>query len=260
MSGPGFIKLARSPDTSELLREPNCFTLLSVIAYRCRRNRNGTFDVHGLQAGEAAIGDHAGMSRQEYRTALAKLKKWGFVTTRTTNRGTIAKLADTRVYDPNIADQEPPQQPASNQQATTEQPAANQQPTTNKNERQDQAGKKEKNERTMQLGSHTPEDELGIDVGQLRADVADKTERLWRALCNSFPGRTDRTTTTFRWAVHYMVVHALLGKPEAEQWLVEAIDWISEARASGNYNPAGRWVSIVQKRTGLPKSKRRTRK
>ena len=98
----GFIKLIRSEKTQELLfGDKNCFVLLSVIAYRARRS--SSFNVHKLQTGEALIGDfeNYGLTRQQYRTALEKLKKWDFVTTRATNKGTIAKLLDSSIYDIN---------------------------------------------------------------------------------------------------------------------------------------------------------------
>jgi hypothetical protein len=61
------------------------------------------------------------MSRQEYRTAKKKLEDWGIATFRATNKGTIAKLCDTRVYDTNPEE--------SNQQTNT--PATNEQPSSN---------------------------------------------------------------------------------------------------------------------------------
>ena len=107
----------------------------------------------------------------------------------------------------------------------------------------------------LQLASRA-DDYLGIDVARLRRDIADKTDRLWKELLRNFPARSEKTTHTFRWAVHYMVTHALLGKPECEQHLVDAIEWIRKARQRGTKNPAGRWISLVQEHTGLPRSKR----
>jgi hypothetical protein len=114
-----FIQLKRTDATNELLKDKNAFVLLTVIALRARRT--AAFNTHNLAVGEALIGDHGnyGMSRQEYRTAKAKLKKWKFATIKTTSKGTIAKLLDNDIYDINAEGQQPPKQPSSNHQATT---------------------------------------------------------------------------------------------------------------------------------------------
>jgi hypothetical protein len=95
----GFVKLMRSDFTLELLHDPLAFALLAQIAYRARWHAG--FDVDGLEVGEALIGDfkNCGMTRWQYRGRLARLVKWGFVTARPTNKGTIAKLVSTAVFD-----------------------------------------------------------------------------------------------------------------------------------------------------------------
>lgn len=99
----GFIKLKRSSETFELLKDTNAFILLTVIALRARRG--GDFDVRTLGPGEALVGDYGcyGMSERQYRSAKQRLKQWGFADFKPTSRGTIAKLLDTRVYDINEA-------------------------------------------------------------------------------------------------------------------------------------------------------------
>ena len=109
------------------MRRPNEFTLLTLIAWRARRKQCG-FDVNGLQIGEALIGDYkaCGLTEQKYRTAKNNLEAWGLVTFKATNKGTIAKLNNTKVYDINQEDgndltngQETDKQRPSNDQATT---------------------------------------------------------------------------------------------------------------------------------------------
>src|ERR1035441_9801734 len=39
-----------------------------------------------------------GMTEQEYRTAKAQLAEWKFATFRATNKGTVGKLTDTRLF------------------------------------------------------------------------------------------------------------------------------------------------------------------
>jgi DNA-binding XRE family transcriptional regulator len=84
-----------------LEKRPKCFLLLTQIAMRARWNLE-EISICGLEIGEAMIGDYAncGLSEREYRTALGQLVKMGIVTTRTTNKGTIAKLVNTSIFDP----------------------------------------------------------------------------------------------------------------------------------------------------------------
>lgn len=127
-----FIKLKRSEETLALAtNDPNAFTLLSLIALRARRT--DIYNKHNLKVGEALIGDYAtlGMKRGQYREATKRLTKHGFITTKATNKGTIATLCDARVYDINISDSNH----QSNHPATIQQPSNNHQATTNKNEK-----------------------------------------------------------------------------------------------------------------------------
>lgn len=112
------------------------FILLSVIAMRARRTPD---TVLKLEIGESLLGDWAtyGMTRQNYRTALSNLKAWGLITTRSTRKGTIARLANTEVYDINAVSESG----QGNHQLTSSQPSANQQPTTNKNVKKEKNGK-----------------------------------------------------------------------------------------------------------------------
>ena len=126
-SGSWF-KASRTRDALELIRaNPNAFALAAIIAQRARWADG--FDADGLGLGEALMGDYAdcGMTRQQYRTALAQLVKWRFATTRTTTRGTVAKLADTRLFEivPATFNR------LGNQRPTSEQPTGNQRTTTN---------------------------------------------------------------------------------------------------------------------------------
>lgn len=143
MQTTGFLMLQRSKETEELLREPGCFTLLTLIAYRARRTDG--FSVHGLKPGEALIGDHGscGLTQRQYRTAKVKLENWRFATFRATNRGTIAKLCDSRIYDIN---EEPSDKPSDNQ-ATIKRQAGDKLATTN-NKRIKEDFKTEKREHT----------------------------------------------------------------------------------------------------------------
>ena len=78
----------RSEEAINLHSNKNANHLLSIIAFRASRKGN---PVLGVKPGEAFIGDYKkmGLTHREYRTAITNLVKWGYVTTITTNKGTI---------------------------------------------------------------------------------------------------------------------------------------------------------------------------
>ncbi len=96
----GFITLHRVHSTVELLQDPKAWTLLSLIAIRARWSGD-TISIHGLLPGQAFIGDckSCGLSPKEYITAKKRLEKWGLVSFKGTNKGTIATLLNRDVYD-----------------------------------------------------------------------------------------------------------------------------------------------------------------
>jgi hypothetical protein len=100
IQGRSWFAAHRNPEALELIKlNPCAFLLLYVIAYRARWADG--FNAHGLRRGEALVGDHeaCGMTEQNYRTAKQFLAKHGFATFRPTNKGTVASLANTRVFE-----------------------------------------------------------------------------------------------------------------------------------------------------------------
>jgi hypothetical protein len=123
-SNYSWFKSFRHPDVDELKKlNPLAFVLADTIARRAQWKSG--FNKFNLQPGEALIGDHdeIGLSEQQYRTAKNQLAKFHFATFRTTNRGTIAKLCDTRLFDPLNTTSQRTEQRAANV-------PANDQPTT----------------------------------------------------------------------------------------------------------------------------------
>ncbi len=96
----GWFRAMRTQEAAELLAfSSDAFLLAYVIAYRAQWSTR--FNRHGCAPGEAFLGDFReyGMTERRYRTAKAHLEKWGFATFKATNKGTIAKLADSRLFD-----------------------------------------------------------------------------------------------------------------------------------------------------------------
>lgn len=122
-----WFKALRNDEALELIAaNANAFVLLYVIAYRAQWSNK--FNRHGLDPGEALLGDFKtlGMSEQNYRTAKQVLRRFQFATFRPTPRGTVAKLLDARIFDLCLA---PANEPANKQPTNIPRPA-NGQPTT----------------------------------------------------------------------------------------------------------------------------------
>lgn len=118
---PGYVKSIRNHQVLALIeKNHHAFCLLWIIANRAKRTLNEDSE---LSLGEAWIGDHDkyNMTQQEYRTAKKHLEKCKFATFKATNRGTIATLCDTSIFDINIGDGN--KQP--NKQVTSKQRASN---------------------------------------------------------------------------------------------------------------------------------------
>ena len=117
--GKSFIQLNhKNPNTIELLKHPNEWALLTLVAIRARRIDS---KIEGLSVRQAMIGDHksCGLTRQQYRTVLINLEKWHFLTTKATNKGTIATLCNDDIFDINVDGSQPSNQPKPNHQATS---------------------------------------------------------------------------------------------------------------------------------------------
>lgn len=96
----GWFKAWRIHEALELIEASvNAFALLYIIALRCRW-RNG-FNAHGLTKGQAFLGDFEsyGMTERGYRTAKRFLERHGFAAFKPTTKGTVATLANSRVFD-----------------------------------------------------------------------------------------------------------------------------------------------------------------
>lgn len=101
-----YIKFIRSQVFWDLIKiHPHAYLLLSVIAQRARRSFSDN-DIHGLNPGEAFIGDYKnyGMKEHQYRAAKKCLTESGLATFSATNKGTVAKIMNTAIYDINIED------------------------------------------------------------------------------------------------------------------------------------------------------------
>ena len=134
-----FLKLQKTELLDYMLEhQHDALILVTLIAKRARRS---VVVNDGIQIGESKIGDYwkCGLTRQRYRSTINFLTANQIITIRTTNKGTIAKLCDTRVYDINTE----LDNHQNNPQITNKQPTDNQQITTNKKEEEGRRRKEE---------------------------------------------------------------------------------------------------------------------
>ena len=92
--------MENSPEFQALISQrPTAFVLLAIIADRARKVPLKVDD--GNEVGEAFIGDYVTYKStpQGYRTDKKYLEKFKLVTFRTTNRGTIAKIVNSSIFD-----------------------------------------------------------------------------------------------------------------------------------------------------------------
>lgn len=165
-NGAGWFPASRHPDALELLASNHhALVLAYVIAQRA--NWRLGFNRHGLAFGEAMLGDHDSckMSEREYRTAKATLAKWGFATFRATNKGTIGKLTDTRLFSINasMSDEQNDEQPTSRRRAGDEQPTGN---------------LKLKSSENFKIGRTIKSDKASKPLTPVEKEIADDAERL----------------------------------------------------------------------------------
>ena len=192
MSENGFIKLHRSRELEDLIKHfPLAYVLLTIISIRAKRTDE--ISISNLEKGEALIGDfeNYGMTRREYRTSLEKLLLYGFLTTKTTNKGTIAKLKDNRVFDVNLENNEINE--TANKTPSCR-PAAGQQPATNKND---------KNERMKETTPPNPQTPNGLIVVEIFTCLKDLPipEVDKRTITERFPGQESRVASAVKAAL-----------------------------------------------------------
>ena len=96
----GFIMMMRTFNTTELIKDPKAFALLTLIALRARWNSDA-LSIHPLEPGQAFIGDcrACGLTANEYRAAKGRLQRHGLATFKGTNKGTVATLLNREVYN-----------------------------------------------------------------------------------------------------------------------------------------------------------------
>lgn len=195
---PGWFRAMRTPEALELIQaDPLAYVLAAIIAHRGRYNVG--FNAHNLGLGEALLGDYRsyGMTRQQYRTAIKHLTEWHFATFKSTNKGTVGKLIDTRLFSIfRVASNQ-----QENQQPTNSQPTANQQLTTNEERKSDKNDERASKTRETPVrfckGTTDPErsDWNGLTTREKMLQVLGNAEIAkrpdWITRLQTYPGRME---------------------------------------------------------------------
>lgn len=134
----GYVKTYRSLTEWEWYTDSNTKSLFIhclLKANHTDRNYQGMLVERGsFLTGRKKLAQELGLSEQQIRTSIKRLKSTNEITTTSTNEGTlitVVKWGDYQVSEDNANQQN--NQPT-NQQLTNDQPATNQQLTTNKND------------------------------------------------------------------------------------------------------------------------------
>lgn len=118
------------------------FTHLILTAnHQPQKWRGRTVKAGQLITGRKSLSKKTGLTEQQIRTALDKLKSTNEITIKTTNRNTLISICNWETYQ--IINQQ--NNHLNNQQTTNKQPTNNQQITTNKNVKNENNEKNEKN-------------------------------------------------------------------------------------------------------------------
>lgn len=115
-------------------KRPTAFVLLALIAKRAKRTLSHPDP--NLEMGDALIGDYEsyGVTERQYRTDKQYLEMYKFATFKTTNKGTVARIVKTTIFDINPE--------LSTDETTGQRQASDRQATTNKNDKNEKNDKK----------------------------------------------------------------------------------------------------------------------
>ena len=149
----GFIKLQRKILDWEWYNDISTKTLFIHLLLKCnfkdKKWRGNNIKKGQILTGRKILSDETGLSEQQIKTALKKLKSTNEITIKATNRFSIITLVNYSLYQDKKTDNNQLDNQPEEQQATNKQPTSNQQATTTKNEKNEKNENK-KNKLTIQ--------------------------------------------------------------------------------------------------------------
>jgi hypothetical protein len=174
----GWIKLHRKFLEWEWYDDTNSvrvFLHLLIKANHKDKNYRGTLIKRGqLVTGRTLLSEQTGLSEQQIRTVLNKLKSTGELTIKSTSKGSLVTLVNYGLYQGDDTQSTS----ATTSKLTNEQPASNQQSTTNKNV---------KNEKKLNNAQNASSDD-----DSKRDEKKAFTEKAWTYFWDKYPKRVDK--------------------------------------------------------------------
>ena len=160
----GWIKIHRKITEWEWYDDVNTFRLFMHLIlkanHKARNYRGVNIELGCLMTGRELLSKETGLSIQQIRTSLDRLKSTNEITIKSTKQGTIIQVLNYKKYQ------------VSTNEITTEQPQSNQQVTTNKNLKKEKEVMKKINE----LKKKYLESKKLSDVGLLNLTLKDIIE------------------------------------------------------------------------------------
>ena len=164
MERPGWLKLRRKFLDWEWYSDKNVsrlfIHLLLNANYEPSKYRGVVMAPGSVLTGRILLSEQTGLSQQQVRTALNKLKSTNEITIKTSNKSSIIRIVSWKEY------QDDNQQP--NKRITNEQPTDNQQVTTSKEGKEGKKGKKGKKgfKKDLEAAKAPPKNKRGTRISQ----------------------------------------------------------------------------------------------
>lgn len=157
--------------------------LLLTASWRDARWQGIEIPRGSLFASPETLAAATGLSRQQVRTVIARLKSTSEITTKATNRGTLITICNFDTYNPegDFINQPDNQQP--NNTLTSDQPAINQRLTTSEEGKEGKKGRKKENKHVLRSARTESRDEFDgfIREAGLYANDAEWLWNKWEA-------------------------------------------------------------------------------
>lgn len=171
MTMEGWIKIHRGLLDWEWYSDTNCVRLalhlLLKANFQTRRWRGITIERGQLVTSRSMLARETGLSEREVRTAVSKLEKSDFLTSRATSSYTVVTICNYERYQSSDNTERPACGPADDQEATNCRPGGDQPATTTE---------ESKKVRREEYTTHTVSSEKGVAGGKPAGPSAELTE------------------------------------------------------------------------------------
>ena len=134
--------------------------LLLTASWRDARWKGIEIPRGSLFASPETLATATGLTRQQVRTVIARLKSTNEITTKATNRGTLITLCNFGTYNPEGEFINQPDNQPDNKTLTSDQPAINQRLTTSEEGKEYKKGRKEEIKHTYDRSRPSNRDEF----------------------------------------------------------------------------------------------------